>query len=151
MTGWRLGYIVAHEKFTNQLLKIHDAFAICAPVVSQYAALAGLQGSQDCIQEFKKEFLIRRETIMKRIKESGIFSAQKPNGAYYVFPKILDGKVDSFDFSLKLLNDAHVVTIPGKAFGPTGEGHVRMAFCMSEETINSAFDRIDKFAKNYKK
>ncbi len=151
MTGWRLGYVVAGEQYINQLLKVHDAFAICAPVVSQYAALAGLQGPQDCIQEFKKEFEKRRNIIMKRINENKLFSAQKPNGAYYVFPKILDGKINSFDFCLKLLNETHVVTVPGKAFGPTGEGHVRMAFCMAEETINSAFDRIDKFANNFLK
>jgi aspartate/methionine/tyrosine aminotransferase len=68
----------------------------------------------------------------------------KPEGAYYVFPKIVIKHDDSYKFALDLLESARVSVTPGSAFGPTGEHHVRMAYCVSEDTIDKAFDRIEK-------
>ena len=149
MTGWRIGYIHADEGNIPQIKKAHIPFAICAPVVSQYAAIGALKGSQECIKEFKQHYLEMRNLMCERLdKLDSVFQYSKPSGSYLMFPKILGnaGK-DSIEFSKKLLNDIKVSTTPGIAFGPTGEGHIRLSFCVSKEMINKAFDRMEKYFK----
>jgi aminotransferase len=147
MTGWRIGYLHAHEDWIPQIKKAHIPFAICAPVVSQYAALAALQGPQGCVDEFRRHYRTTRDLMCQRLDElPDVFSYQKPGGSYLMFPRILveEGK-DSTSFCKRLLREAHVSTTPGVAFGPTGESHMRLSFCVPEETINTAFDRIERF------
>ena len=147
MTGWRIGYLHAHEDWIPQIKKAHIPFAICAPVVSQYAALAALQGPQGCVDEFRRHYRTTRDLMCQRLDElPDVFSYQKPGGSYLMFPRILveEGK-DSTSFCKRLLSEAHVSTTPGVAFGPTGESHMRLSFCVPEEAINKAFDRIERF------
>ena len=147
MTGWRIGYLHAHEDWIPQIKKAHIPFAICAPVVSQYAALAALQGSQECVDEYRRHYRTARDLMCQRLDElPDVFSYQKPGGSYLMFPRILveEGK-DSTSFCKRLLREAHVSTTPGVAFGPTGESHMRLSFCVPKETINTAFDRIERF------
>ena len=90
--------------------------------------------------------LTRRKLIDERIKNvPHVFESHQPEGAYYIFPKIIAEHQTSKDFSLDLLINAKVAVTPGSAFGPSGEHHVRMAYCVDENTINLAFDRIDKY------
>ncbi len=147
MTGWRIGYLHAHKKMIPQIKKAHIPLAICAPVVSQYAALAALQGSQQCIAEFRSHYLKTRNLMCERLDNlHHVFEYVKPGGSYLMFPKILGEQAkDSIAFSKKLLHDIQVSTTPGIAFGPTGEGHIRLSFCVPEEIINKAFDRMDKY------
>lgn len=147
MTGWRIGYLYADEEIIAQVKKVHIPFSICAPVVSQYAALAALRGSQECIEEFRLHYLKTRNLMCERLDRlDSIFQYSKPGGSYLMFPKILrDMGKDSVEFSKKLLTKAKVSTTPGIAFGPTGEGHIRLSFCVSEEMINKAFDRMEKY------
>jgi len=152
MTGWRIGYLHADEEVVTQIKKAHIPFAICAPVVSQYAALAALKGSQNCVKEFGNHYLNMRNLMCERLdKLNSVFEYQKPVGSYLMFPKILlkEGK-DSISFCKKLLKEARVSTISGIAFGPTGESHLRLSFCVSEEEINKAFDRMENFFKRGK-
>jgi len=152
MTGWRIGYLYTDEELLPQISKAHIPFAICAPVVSQYAALAALKGSQECVEQFRQHYLTTRNLMCERLdRVSSVFEYQKPDGSYLMFPKIVfkDGKNDSKDFCIKLLKEVKVSTTPGIAFGPTGEGHLRMSFCVPEETINLAFDRIEDYFKDY--
>lgn len=147
MTGWRIGYIHADASMIGHLTKAHIPFAICAPVVSQYAALAALQGPQTCIKSFHDHYLSARNLMCKRLDElDDVFSYQKPHGSYLMFPKILgeQGK-DSTSFCTRLLKEAKVSTTPGIAFGPQGEGHLRLSFCVSEDEINKAFDRMQNY------
>ena len=147
MTGWRIGYLHTDETLIPQITKAHIPFAICAPVVSQYAALAALQGSQDCIAQFKHHYLAARNLMCKRLDElDSVFNYQKPKGSYLMFPQILvnEGQ-DSTVFCKQLLKEAKVSTTPGIAFGPTGENHLRLSFCVPEEMIHTAFDRIEKY------
>jgi aminotransferase len=147
MTGWRIGYLHADEKIIPQITKAHIPFAICAPVVSQYAALAALSGSQDCVTEFREHYLSARDLMCERLESlSSVFSYQKPGGSYLMFPRILlDEGRDSTSFCIKLLKEAKVSTTPGIAFGPTGQSHLRLSFCVSEDEINKAFDRMDLY------
>ena len=149
MTGWRVGYLHADEELIPQITKAHIPFAICAPVVSQYAALAALKESQDCVSKFREHYLSTRNLMCERLdKLNSIFEYQKPGGSYLMFPKILlkEGS-DSTAFCKKLLKEARVSTTPGIAFGPTGQSHLRLSFCVSEGEINKAFDRMEVYFK----
>jgi aminotransferase len=144
MTGWRIGYLHADESWIPQITKAHIPFAICAPVVSQYAALAALEGSQDSVATFKDHYQTARDLMCERLDRlDSVFSYQKPHGSYLMFPRILlrEGS-DSTAFCRKLLQEGRVSTTPGIAFGPTGENHLRLSFCVSLDEINKAFDRI---------
>jgi aminotransferase len=147
MTGWRIGYLHADEELIPQITKAHIPFAICAPVVSQYAALAALQGDQHCIAEFRNHYVAARDLMCDRLdRVDSAFTYQKPHGSYLMFPRIRPAAgADSASFCKKLLKEARVSTTPGVAFGPTGEGHLRLSFCVSEEEVNKAFDRIEAF------
>lgn len=147
MTGWRIGYLHANEQLIPHITKTHIPLTICAPVVSQYAALAALKGSQDCVKEFRNHYLSTRDLMCRRLDDlDSIFNYVKPSGSYLMFPKILgkEGK-DSTAFCKKMLKEAKVSTTPGIAFGPTGESHLRLSFCVPEEEINKAFDRMETY------
>ncbi len=147
MTGWRLGYLHADEELIPQIKKAHIPFAICAPVVSQYAAIGALQGSQDCIAEFREHYRKARDLMCERLDRlDHVFQYVKPNGSYLMFPKIVAEKGrDSIAFCKQLLQDIQVSTTPGIALGPTGEQHLRLSFCVDEDMINKAFDRMDTY------
>ena len=149
MTGWRIGYLHACEELIPQIQKAHIPFTICAPVVSQYAALAALKGPQDCIAVFQKKYESARNVMCNRLDQlDSIFEYQKSGGSYLMFPKILlkEGN-DSKTFCKKLLREAKVSATPGVDFGPTGEGHMRLSFCVPEEMIHKAFDRMEEYFK----
>jgi len=144
MTGWRIGYLHADEALIPQITKAHIPFAICAPVVSQYAALAALEGPQDCVSEFRAHYLAARNLMCDRLDDlDSAFAYQRPGGSYLMFPKILleEGR-DSMAFCKDLLKKGRVSTTPGIAFGPAGESHLRLSFCVSFDEINKAFDRM---------
>jgi aminotransferase len=139
----------------DQVLKVHDAFAICAPTISQYAALAALQatnGKDGDGDRFIKKLIHaldeRRKLTCRRLdKLRSIFSYQRPRGAYYVFPKIEPSAMKSMELALRLLYEAKVICIPGNGFGPSGEGHIRFSFGGTDNEINEAFDRIEEWAR----
>ena len=147
MTGWRIGYLHADEELIQQITKAHIPFAICAPVVSQYAALAALTGPQDCVVDFREHYRLMRDRMCERLDQlPGVFQYVKPSGSYLMFPRILlDEGRDSATFCKKLLREARVSTTPGSAFGPTGEGHLRLSFCVTREEIDKAFDRVEQY------
>jgi aspartate/methionine/tyrosine aminotransferase len=146
MTGWRIGYMIVPEQLKREVLKVHDATIICAPRVSQVAALAALTVEPRHVTEFERILAGRRALICERLdRVAHVFHYAKPEGAYYVFPRIVAEHDDSVEFSVRLLEEAKVTVTPGSAFGPTGEHHVRMAYCVAEETIEKAFDRIEAY------
>jgi aminotransferase len=157
MTGWRVGYMVASSHIIDQVLKVHDAFAICAPTISQYAALAALQATNGkdgegdkFVGELVSALASRRGITCSRLDRlSHLFSYEKPKGAYYVFPRIELSGLSSVDLSLKLLYEAKVITVPGSGFGPTGEGHIRLSFGATEGELEKAFDRIEEWGIQY--
>ena len=149
MTGWRIGYLHTGVQLIPQIAKAHIPFAICAPVVSQYAALAALRGPQDCVAAFREHYQAMRDLMCRRLDGMrSIFAYQRPHGSYLMFPKILsEAGRDSTTFCKKLLKEARVSTTPGIAFGPTGEAHLRLSFCVSADEINKAFDRMEAFLR----
>ncbi len=150
MTGWRVGYLYAPEEILAQALKVHDAFLICTPTISQYAALIALtkkpkRGEPDIYKDLSE----KRKLICHRLdKLHGLFSYAKPQGAYYVFAKYKVKGLSSWEFALKMLHESRVISIPGSAFGPSGEGHVRFSYGASKKDINEAFARIEDWSKS---
>lgn len=144
MTGWRVGYLHSDESVVAEILKVHDSLVTCAPVISQYAAMGALEMGEKDLKIFHEGYLKRRELICSRLdKLAHVFEYCKPESSYFAFPgyKL---EQSSWDFALFLLDKIQVAVVPGVAFGPSGEGHVRLSFGRSEDDINRAFDRLEK-------
>ncbi len=158
MTGWRIAFLAAHQELAKKILAVHDALVTCAPVVSQFAAQAALEMAETEVVKFRDYFEKRRNLICRRLDRlDNVFKYQKPDSAYFVFPKIEKKYLQeiakgggSWQFAIELLEQAKVATVPGVAFGPSGEDHVRMCFGRSEDDINEAFDRMERYFGNLK-
>ncbi|RLC38476.1 aminotransferase [Candidatus Falkowbacteria bacterium] len=151
MTGWRIGYLHSDESIVGEILKVHDCLVTCAPVISQYAAMGALEMGESDIKKFNLIYEQRRELICSRLDRlKHIFSYVKPESSYYVFPKIKINNPDSWKFALDLLDNIQVAIVPGIAFGPNGEGHVRMSFGRNEKDITEAFNRMEGYFKKIK-
>ena len=150
MTGWRVGFVGASADMMSELMKVHDSAAICAPTVSQIAALAALTGPQEVVSEMRRDLAKRRELICRRLDNlDGAFSYIKPQGAYYLMARYNFTGKPSRELALRLINEARVITVPGGAFGPAGEGHLRLSFGGDEAEINEAFVRIEHWLGDF--
>jgi aminotransferase len=149
MTGWRIGYLHSSRRVVAEILKVHDALVTCAPVISQYGAIAALTLGRDAVLEFRRAYLRRRDLMLTRLDRlSHAFDYQKPNGAYFVFPRVKDTVPlahDSRALALDLLDRAGVAVVPGSAFGPTGESHLRLSYGRDDAEIVEAFARMEGY------
>ena len=119
---------------------------ICTPRISQVAAQAALEGDSSHLVEFERTLDRRRHLICDRLDRlDHVFQYVRPKGAYYVFPRVVAARDDDVSFAHRLLDEAHVTVTPGSAFGPSGQHHVRMAFCVEDDVINKAFDRMEAY------
>lgn len=154
LTGYRVGFAFSDSGIIDHMLKIHDALAICAPAISQKAAICALKGknnSKASIFEFIKKLTLNRDLMCKELDSlKDFFEYQIPKGAYYILAKYKFSKANSFDLVLNILHEAKVITIPGSAFGKGGENHVRFSFACSPEEIKEGFKRIRNWLKKYK-
>lgn len=142
MMGWRVGYVHTRKDLLMHMLKVHDANIVCAPHISQEAAIAALSGPQEIVAQYHEWLSENRSVICKRLDElPDLFTYVKPRGTYYVFPKY-NLPISSIEMAKRLLFEAGVVTVPGVGFGPEGEQHLRLSFGSSIKDINTAFDRI---------
>lgn len=149
MTGWRIGFVHSDASLISEILKIHDSLVTCAPVVSQYAGIAALDHAQDYIEKFKNEFLYRRNRTIELLDQlPHVFDYQKPNSSYFVFPRVKDTikyADDSWKLAYDILEKAKVALVPGVAFGPTGESHLRVSFGYSRDAIETSFQRLNQY------
>ncbi len=127
MMGWRVGYVVADRAVCEQAVKIQDAMIICAPVISQMAAEAAVRDSWEYPLSFREEFVRRRRALKDAIDSIGPLQWTPTPGALFAFARV-DGCEDSAALALDLLERAHVVAIPGAAFGRSGEGYLRLSY-----------------------
>lgn len=146
MTGWRLGFAVAPREITEQMVKIHQYAIMCAPTMSQYAAIEALSNGDADIAEMRDEYNRRRRYIVDGLRKLG-FPCFEPEGAFYVYPNISGFGMSSEAFCSELLNETHVAIVPGTAFGPCGEGFARISYAYSVKHIETALERISKFVK----
>lgn len=148
LTGYRVGYAFTECGILDHMLKVHDALAICAPAISQKAAITALLGQNNSVSDFVKKLLKNREIMCGELdKLKDFFNYQKPKGAYYILARYNFPKINSFDLALKILHAAKVITIPGGAFGPAGENHLRFSFACSPKEIEEGFRRLNKWIK----
>ena len=149
MTGWRLGYACGPEAIIKEITKIHQYAIMCAPTVSQYAAVEALRSCEDTVREMKEEYDVRRKIIVKGFNEIGL-ECREPKGAFYAFPCIKSTGMTSEEFCEKLLYAKKVALVPGNAFGDSGEGFVRASYCYSLPHIKEALRRIGEFLEELK-
>jgi aminotransferase len=146
MPGFRVGYAVGPNEIIKAMVKVHPYTTLCAPTISQLAALAALKLAKSKIMKIVREYNRRRKFIVKRLNEIEGFECMEPEGAFYAFPKINFG-LSSLEFCEWLLKEAKVACVPGTEFGKYGEGFVRFSYATRFDLIEKAMDRIEKAVK----
>ena len=150
MTGLRLGYLIAPEKFIRPIQKMQQNFFICASSLAQRAGIAALQDTAQEVAEMKRIYNQRRQFMIRRLKEIGLGITVEPTGAFYVFANARHISGDSYKLAFDILEKAHVGVTPGIDFGKNGEGYLRFSYANSMENIEEGLDRIEKYLKNTK-
>jgi aspartate aminotransferase len=142
MTGWRLGFGVFPPALVEPITRLAINSVSCTSAFSQYAAIAALEGSQQGVEEMVEEFRRRRDIIVAGLNDIPGISCLEPQGAFYVFPNIIQTGLTSAEFQARLLQDAGVAALAGTAFGSYGEGFARFSYANSVENIKSALEAI---------
>jgi aspartate aminotransferase len=155
MTGWRIGWTLAPVWLTKAMDNLQSQETSNPCSISQYAAIAGLEGPQGCIEEMRQEFAKRRDYVVGRLRAMPHLSFAEPGGAFYAFfnvshyfGKPLPGGqtvADATEFCTALLRDAHVALVTGDAFG--APGYVRLSFAASQANLEEGLNRLEKFMK----
>ena len=148
MTGWRAGYALASKTVVANLSKLQSQSTSNASSIVQKAAVAALAGSQECVAEFRAEFIELRDYMLKKLAEIPGITCTKPEGAFYVYPNISaylgkSGIKNPAELATRLLHEAHVVSVPGEAFG-TGE-HIRISYPVTRQNIDEGTRRMAEF------
>ena len=148
MTGWRCGWILAPSTVASGCNAVQSHSTSHATSITQHAVLAALTGSQECVQEMRKEYRSRRDELLRWMASDERFDVSRPAGAFYVFPNVsrllsLDGPRTSADLALALLNEAHVAVTPGEAFD--APGFLRISYAASMDQLREAWARIQSF------
>ncbi len=147
MTGWRLGYVCGPRPVISQLTKLHQFGIMSAPTTSQYAAIEAMREGDADIEMMHNEYDRRRKFLVSELCRMGL-DCFEPRGAFYVFPCIKSTGLGSDEFCERLLISEKVAVISGTAFGPGGEGFVRMCYAASVADIQEALIRIERFIKS---
>jgi aminotransferase len=144
MTGFRLGYACAPEPIIEAMMKIHQYSMLCAPIMSQMAAIEALENGGPAVISMRNSYHQRRDLLVKRLNEMGL-DCHSPGGAFYVFPDIRKTGLGSKDFAMRLLEEEGVAAVPGTAFGASGEGFLRCCYATSMEELKLAMDKMEAF------
>ena len=144
MTGWRLGYLAGPRGIIDRMTKVQEYFNSCINTPAQYGAIYALK-HPELIEELRADFELRRKIAIEGFSSIKGIVTNNPKGAFYLFPSIKGTGMDSMSFCNRLLDEAKVVCVPGNAFGECGEGHMRVSYSGSIESIERAIDRIAKF------
>jgi aminotransferase len=147
MTGWRVGYACAPADLLEGLVKVHQYQIMSAPTTAQDAAVVALQGAEHDVQRMVEEYDRRRRMFVSGLNDVGLPTFE-PKGAFYAFPSIHATGLTSEQFSERLLFEHKVAVVPGAAFGPSGEGHVRMTLATGYDQLQEALERIGRFVES---
>ncbi|ENQ3080222.1 aminotransferase [Bacillus cereus] len=150
MTGWRLGLIAAPQHFAAIMLKIHQYSMMCAPTMSQFAALEALRSGEQEVIRMRESYKQRRNFMTTSFNEMGL-ECHMPGGAFYVFPSIRSTGLSSAEFAERLLLAEKVAVVPGSVFGESGEGFIRCSYATSLEQLMEAMKRMKRFVENEKR
>jgi aspartate aminotransferase len=147
MTGWRIGYIISTNlEAMKQVVKIQYYIAACSNDAMQYAVLEAMERANEYPSMMATEFQKRCNLIVDRLNAMPGVQCHRPKGAIYVFPKVEVEGMTSEDIAMALLSDG-VLCSPGSAFGPSGEGHLRFAYTISQEDISRGMDKVEATLK----
>ncbi len=149
MTGFRLGFACGPAALIEAMMKVHQYCMMCAPILSQMAAIEALRHGWDDVLRMRDKYQQRRDYIVARFNELGL-PCHSPRGAFYAFPSVQNFGLPSMDFAKRLLHEQKVAMVPGTAFGPGGAGFVRASFSTGYDQIIQACDRIGKFLDTLK-
>lgn len=144
MTGWRIGYTVAPKETIKAMTKLQGSLSANVTSAVQVAAIEALEGPQDSVSQMQKEYDRSRKVLIEGLNQIQGFSCLMPEGAFYAFANIKETGLRSKEVAVKLLEDVQVVTTPGDAFGPDGEGYLRLSFAATLSDIQEALVRMKK-------
>jgi len=144
MTGFRIGYACGPQVLIEAMMKVHQYSMLCAPILSQEAAIEALKNGASSVLKMKEAYHKRRDLIVRRFNELGM-ECHNPKGSFYAFPSIESTGMSSIEFCKGLLESEEVAVVPGTAFGPSGAGFVRASFSTSYERIIEATNRIERY------
>ena len=148
MTGWRLGYACGPAEIIKQMIKLHQYAIMCAPTLSQYAAIVALRECDKDVQKMVEEYNVRRRMLVDGFNRIGL-TCFNPEGAFYMFPCIRSTGMSSEEFCEKLLQEEKVAVVPGNAFGDSGEGFVRVSYAYSLKHLQEALRRMENFVNRH--
>ena len=149
MTGWRLGYLCGPAAWLKQMTKLHQYAIMCAPTMSQFAAIEALREGDEDIAEMRAEYDRRRTFIYEGLCEIGL-PVMMPEGAFYIYPYIGGFGISSEEFCERLLMEEKCAIVPGTAFGECGEGYARISYAYSVRHIEEALGKIKRFVDKLK-
>jgi aspartate/methionine/tyrosine aminotransferase len=144
MTGWRLGWAIGNEHLIGLMTKAAEFITSNPPAPTQQATIVALRDGEPYVRKIRQEYAARRDLVMRELAEISGVSLPTPNGAFYAFPYI-EGLKDSTSLARQLVTEAGVAMTPGVAFGPSGEGHIRLCFAATENTLRTALARFKQF------
>ena len=147
MTGFRIGYACGPAPIIEAMMKVHQYSMLCAPILSQEAAIEALKHGAESVKNMREQYQQRRDLIVRRFNEMGL-ACHLPSGSFYAFPSVDSLGLNSMDFCRQLLDEAEVAVVPGTAFGASGAGFVRASFSTSYQRILEATDRIERFIQS---
>ncbi len=150
MTGWRLGYAAAPVEFIKAMVRVHAYINTCAPSFVQEAGITALEKAEPDVQEMVKEYQRRRDYAVSAINAIDGLSCKTPGGAFYIFVNIKSLGRTSAEMADYLLDHAKIAAVPGSAFGPQGEGYIRLSYACSYERIVEAMERLRKAVADLK-
>lgn len=149
MTGWRAGYAVAPPPIRSRLVKVMEHTLTCVPPFIQRACLWGLQHAAPDEERFRSIFRERRDHLVNRLARVAGLTTVRPEGAFYVFPRY-DPEIPSLEFCSKLLAEENLALVPGVAFGPHGERHLRISYSSPASTLDEGVDRLERFLERHR-
>ncbi|MBM3124375.1 MAG: pyridoxal phosphate-dependent aminotransferase [Chloroflexi bacterium] len=148
MTGWRIGYACGPADIIKGLVRIHQYTIMSAPTTAQDAAIEALKSGEPHVQDMVREYDRRRRLLVTGLNRLGLETFE-PRGAFYAFPNIRASGMDDETFAERLLREEGVAVVPGNAFGPGGDGFVRMCYATAYEKIEEALRRMERFMTRY--
>jgi len=146
MTGFRIGYACGPEKIISAMTKIHQYTMLCAPIVSQMAAIEALKNGMPEVKKMAREYNRRRRLLVAGLNDCGL-KCHLPEGAFYAFASVESTGMTGMEFATKLLQQEKVAVVPGEAFGSGGGKFIRLAYAASLSDIEEAVRRIKRFVK----
>ena len=144
MTGFRVGFACGPDWLIEAMMKIHQYCMMCAPILSQEAAVEALRHGTEDVMRMKEQYHKRRDFIVRRFNEMGL-DCHSPRGSFYAFPSVKGLGLNEVDFCHRLLREQEVAVVPGTAFGHHGKNHVRASFSTSYDKLVEAADRMERF------